>query len=261
MSGFAQDCPQCNSYLDFWHWITGRPLPEWPIELIKVEKVEYERNENASYCVRPEEMVDTVVIHHSETPTTTTAIEINRMHLNRGTAKDPWYMIGYSYVINSPYQGQDRPTPKITEGRPMNIVGAHAGSSAYVPMDDEQKRLWESGAVKCGSPGQEFRPDPSLIKNGKIKANVTTIGVVVNGNYAPFSQYNPNGYSRNNPRRPTQKTLEMAAKLSCQLQKKWPRIKKISWHSNYKQTTCPGDLKDYIGQIKTIARGLGCEFK
>lgn len=241
-------------------------------ELIKVEKFEYKRNTDASFCNRPIEMVDTIVFHHSETPSTTTPEAINRLHLNRGTKNDPWYMIAYSYVVNSPYAGETLPNLLVTEGRPLDIVGAHAGSKAYVPMDDEQQRLWAEGKVVCGKEGQDFKVDPAQIQNGKIKANVTSIGIVVNGNYSPFSGSNPNGYKRGKERGPTMETLTTLAKLSCQLQKKYPRMKYMRPHNSYHETSCPGDIwtikdpdhpeiKTHFEIIQSIARGLGCEFR
>ncbi len=236
------------------------PVPEWPLELIQIAKVDYPRNAHATYCKRPAEIVDTIVFHHSETPSTTTPMQINDMHLNRGTPEDPWLMVAYSYQINTAYPGARTPVARVTEGRPMDIVGAHAGTNVFIPMNTEQRRIWNEGQVTCGVEGGNFQVDPSLIRNGRIKANVTTIGLVVIGNYAPFSRNNPNGWRRSAPRYPTRSTIDMLARLSCQLQKKYPRLKNFKWHSYYHATTCPGNIKDYIGQIKTAAKGFGCEF-
>lgn len=258
MSVSAQDCALClkNDYYSF----TQPQVPEWPIEYTKIEKINYERNPKATFCKRPEEMIDTIVLHHSETPSTSTPERINDFHLQRGTADDPWYMIAYSYVINSPYPGAKTPQARITEGRPLDIVGAHAGSNVFVPMDDEQKKLFDAGKVTCGNDTIGFKKDDSLIKDGKIKANVTTIGLVVIGNYSPFSRTNPNGYNPKRPRYPTKDTQDMVARMSCQLQKKYPRMKYIKWHNFYHPTSCPGTIRQYIGQIKTLARKYGCEF-
>lgn len=234
--------------------------PDWPVELIPIQNESYTRNSRASFCTRPIEMIDTVVIHHSETPTTSTPIEINDFHLNRGTADDPWYMIAYSYVINAPYKSETLPIPLVTEGRPLEIVGAHAGSEAFVEMDEEQKKIWDEGKILCGKENGDFKPNPNLLRNGMIKANVTTIGVVVVGNYAPFSGTNLGGYSKKNPRYPTVETQDMIARLSCQLQKKYPKIRNIKWHNFYNSTTCPGSIKKYVGQIKARAKGYGCDF-
>lgn len=234
---------------------------DWPVELVEIAKENYQRNGHASYCKRPMEMVDTIVFHHSETPTTTTPVEINEMHLNRGTPTDPWLMVAYSYQVNTPYAGNMNPIPKITEGRPLGIVGAHAGSAAFVPMNVEQKKMWDDGQIACGVEGGNFSIDPKqLNQRGHIKANVTTIGVVVIGNYAPFSRANPNGFRRTAPRNPTKATLDMLARLSCQLQKKYPRMKNLRWHNFYHTTTCPGTIKDNVPAIRTLAKGYGCDF-
>ena len=232
---------------------------DWPTELIPVEKIKYVRNKT-SFCIRPPEMIDTIVLHHSETPNTATPEFINQLHLNRGTPQDPWYMVGYSYQLNAPYGNETNVRPRITEGRPLDIVGAHAGSAAFVEMDEEQSRMWKEGKIVCGKEGGPFKVDPAQLSNGKIKANVTTIGLVVIGNYAPFSRENPNGYSSQNPRSPTGNTIDMIARMSCQLQLKYPRIKNIKWHNYYHATTCPGNIKDHIGKIKLKAKEYGCEF-
>lgn len=235
---------------------------EWPTELISVEKINYDRNARASFCLRPPEMIDTVVFHHSSGPSTATADSINRMHLNRGTPQDPWYMIAYTYVVNSAYPNETLPVPLVTEGRPIDIVGAHAGSAAFVSMDEDQQKMWDEGKVLCGRPDTGFQIDPNQIRNGKIKANVTTIGVVVPGNYEKFHpSRNPGGWTDRKPRYPTKNTQEMLARLSCQLQKKYPRIKYLKWHNYYNATDCPGNIKEYIDEIRVLAKGFGCDFK
>jgi hypothetical protein len=254
-SGFfsAPDVSQLMEY-------PADPDPEWPVEFIKINFEEYKKNTHASFCLRPPEMVDTLVIHHSETPPTATAQYINELHLARGTPEDPWYMIAYTYVINSPYARTDEPEPKVTEGRPLGLVGAHAGSNVFVPMNEEQQKIWNENKILCGKENEVPKLDPTLIQGGKIKANVTTIGIVVNGNYAPFSASNPSGYSKRSPRYPTVGTQDMIAKLSCQLQKKYPKMKYLKWHNYYHSTTCPGTIKSYIGRIKVLAKEYGCEF-
>ncbi len=233
-------------------------------DLISIESVAYPRNKKAKFCIRPAEMVDTIVIHHSETSSSSTALEINDFHLNRGTASDPWYMIAYSFVINSPYEGSTIPLPKVSEGRPFDIVGGHAGSNIFVPMDDVQARLWSQKKILCGKENQKPKYDSTLVKNKKIKANVTTIGVVVNGNYSPYvlesGAINPGGYMQGEPRGPSDSTLDMIARLSCQLQKKYPRINRLAYHNQYHPTSCPGDFAANMEKIKIKAKEYGCEF-
>lgn len=252
----AQDCVNCPPapipYVDL-------AVPQWPLPLIEIEQVNLPRSNRASYCRRPAEMVDTIVIHHTAGFETRTAQDINRDHMNQGSPSDPWLMAGYTYFVNSAYSGGNPVRARVTEGRPIDIVGAHAGSNIFVPMDREQQQMWNRGEITCGR-DNNFRVTPSMVSNGRIKANVTSIGVAVIGNYSPFSRQNPTGYRRGRPRYPTQQTLNMLGRLSCQLQKKYPRMKEIKWHSYYHATQCPGTLKNYINQIKTIARGLGCDF-
>ena len=254
--GMAQDCYNCLQSQSF----SQPKVPTWPIEFTHVEEINYERNSRASFCKRPVEMIDTIILHHSETPSIDTPERINQLHLSRGTPDDPWYMIAYSYTLNSPYPGGNVPLTRVVEGRPIDIVGAHAGTGIFVPMDEVQKRLWAEGKVICGKENGEFKVEPRLVKEDKITANVTTIGLVVIGNYAPFSLINPNGYSKKNPRYPTKATQDLVARLSCQLQKKHPRIRNIKWHNFYHSTNCPGTIKQYVGQIKALARKYGCSF-
>ncbi|MBA2403893.1 MAG: N-acetylmuramoyl-L-alanine amidase [Bdellovibrionales bacterium] len=235
-------------------------------DLIDVQKVSYIRNKKASFCTRPAEMVDTIVVHHSETPSTSTPQDINAFHLNRGSAADPWYMIAYSFVINSPYAGNTLPTPKASEGRPFEIVGAHAGSNIFIPMDAVQSALWDSKKILCGKENETPKYDPTLVKNKKIKANVTTIGIVINGNYSPYyikgQPRNLNGYKAGEKRDPTESTMDMVARLSCQLQKKYPRIKTLSYHDQYHRTSCPGTFKELknMERIQKKAKEYGCDF-
>lgn len=255
-SGFVS-APDLSQLMEYPYEVN----PEWPVELIDITTQTYKRNSKASFCIRPPEMVDTIVIHHSETSSTTTAQSINNYHLARGTAADPWYMIAYTYVINTPYKGGMVPTPLVTEGRPIEIVGAHAGTNIFIPMDEDQTKIWSEKKVLCGKENETPQFDATMVKDGKIKANVTTIGVVINGNYSPFSRTNPGGYSKKAPRYPTASTQDMIARLSCQLQKKYPKMKNMKWHNYYHATSCPGTIKSYIGQIKTLAKGYGCDFK
>lgn len=228
-------------------------------QLIEINTVKYPTNEHASYCKRPVEVIDTIVFHHSETRSTDTPLRINAYHLDRGSASDPWWMVAYTYLINTPYVGGSIPTSAVSYGRPISFVGAHAGSNVFVPMDETQKKIWDSGEIKCGR-DEDFAFDPSLVKNGKIKANVTTIGVVAIGNYAPGGPSNPNG-SGSKGRSATPKLIDMLARLSCQVQKEYPRIKRFAYHDQYHATSCPGTIKNNMKAIKAKAKEYGCEFE
>lgn len=239
--------------------------------LIEINPVTYLRNTKASFCIRPTDMIDTIVLHHSESRNTDTPEDINRYHLSNGSASDPWYMIAYSFVIMAPYQGESTPLLKAFYGRPLNIVGAHAGSNVFVPMDSVQKNLWAQKKILCGKENNHIY-DKTLVKGGKIKANVTTVGLVINGNYAPFSgpklrngrpnrYQNPNGFLP--AKEPTTQLIDSMARLSCQLQKEYPRIKTLAYHDQYHQTSCPGTLQEieHLKAIQEKAKEYGCEFK
>lgn len=230
-------------------------------ELINIQKVQYTTNKNATFCKRPLEMVDTLVFHHSMTPTNFSPRQINDLHLSRGSEEDPWYMIGYSFILNTPYLSEREFPQQLYEGRPLEIVGAHAGSQAFVEMTPLQRNLWEQGEVTCGSENTDFTVQDHLIRNGRIKANVTTLGVVVVGNYSPFSRTNPGGYSPKSPRFLTDKGKDALARLSCQLQKKFPQVKYLKWHGVYQNTLCPGNIKNVVSEIKDLARKYGCLFE
>lgn len=241
-------------------------------DLINVDyDIVYKKNPKATFCTRPADMVDTIVVHHSETKNTDTPQKINEYHLVRGTPSDPWYMVAYSFLFMAPYEGDETPPAKAYVGRPIEIVGAHAGTNVYVPMSTYQKSLWTKKQIKCGTKTRQVY-DASLVKNGKIKANVTTIGMVVIGNYSPGGPSNPNGDTRYEPdengnmvakgRKPTDNLLDMYARLACQLQKQYPKITKLSYHDNYHATSCPGELqfKNGMQAIQLKAREYGCEF-
>lgn len=245
---------------------------ERPNNLIEISSVDYQRNKKATFCTRPTDMIDTIVLHHSETRNTEGPLDINRYHLNRPSGNDPWYMIAYSFVMMAPYEGDTLPALKAYYGRPIDIVGAHAGSNIFVPMDSVHKKLWAAKKIRCGKENQIPKYDSTLVKNGKIKANVTTVGVVVNGNYSVFSgpylpdgsvnRYpNPNGFIP--PKQPTTTLIDALARLSCQLQKTYPRIKTLAFHNQYHPTSCPGSIQEEqnLKAIQSKAKEYGCEFK
>lgn len=240
--------------------------------LIEINPVSYIRNKKATFCTRPTDMIDTIVLHHSESRNTDTPEDINRYHLSNGSAADPWYMIAYSFVIMAPYKGESTPLLKAFYGRPLNIVGAHAGSGVFVAMDSVQKSLWNQKKILCGRENEIPKFDKTLVKSGKIKANVTTIGLVVNGNYAPFSgpklkngkpnkYQNPNGFLP--AKKPTLELIDSMARLACQMQKEYPRIKTLSYHDQYHPTSCPGTLQEieHLKAIQEKAKEYGCAFK
>lgn len=229
--------------------------------LIPIQKTDLERNPKATHCKRSMAVVDTIVLHHAQTESTTSVEWINELHLNRGTTADPWYMIAYHYAIHLPYKGNTLPTPIVYQGRPNDLVGAHAGSDAFETLTPNQKKLLEENPMSCGKDGGEFKPGTDTILNGnKTKINNTSIGIVVIGNYSPKTRSNPTGYSARSPRHLTTEGIDMLARLVCQIQKNHPNVTRIRWHNFYKSTSCPGTIKAYVQKIRDKAGSYGCNF-
>lgn len=248
-----------------WAAAASAQEPETPRaeSLIPIETVPLARGPRASFCRRDLQVVDTVVFHHTETPTLSTTEDINQMHLNRGTAADPWLMIGYHFTIHAPYASK-RGASRVTYGRPLDLVGAHTGSDAYRPVSEATVKLLRDPAnVQCGPAEGPLTASTDIFNaEGAVKGNMNTVGVAVIGNYALYNaQTNPSGYPRRTPRWPTANLIDMAARLSCQLQRENPRITKIYWHNYYKSTSCPGLIRERVAQIKAAARGYGCVFE
>ncbi len=231
--------------------------------LIPVETVSYDRNEQASFCRLSSKVFDTIVFHHTQTTSTTTAQQINQLHLNRGTPQDPWLMIGYHFVINSSYGRGPLMNTRVTQGRDLLIAGSHAGSMAYTnvsPMTREALEKDES--VVCGPKNGPLQiPNDKFNSQGEAKANYHTIAVAVIGNYVARGSDNPGGFPPGTPRFPTNETIDASARLACQLQKKYPRLKNLSYHSFYRATSCPGLIEKRLKEIIQRAKELGCHFK
>ena len=231
--------------------------------LIEIQEPYYPRNADASYCRRKTDIVDTIVFHHSQTTTTTTPEDINEMHLERGTAEDPWLMIGYHFTINSPYVDSPRYKTYVSRGRPFHIAGSHAGSDVYSKVTPETKLLLsKKDSVRCGTEtGVVSEADDKFNPDGFAKANYTTVAIVLIGNYFVRNQSNPGGYPIGSERFPTARAIDAAARLACQLQKDNPRIQNIKWHSFYRATSCPAKVRERINAIITQTEKYGCKFQ
>lgn len=246
------------------------PEPEAdPLEDLVIEKPNYKTNDGiATFCKRDPNVANTIVIHHTATSYTESAQSLNNMHLQRKTGNESWYMLGYNFLVKQDgYTGSD---VSLIEGRPIDYSGSHAGGS--IKPDAATLKLIKKTDVSCGSfkNGFETKKLSTKISGGKINANHTTVGISIVGNYAP-KQYvrrggvvvleNETGYDPKGGKRiPSDALLKQTAKLACSLQKKYPRLKQIKPHQFFKQTECPGTVKEYLNKIIAYAKEFSCDF-
>lgn len=230
-------------------------------------------NHKGSYCQRDPKLADTAIIHHSGTDEKDTPQDLHNlqvvMHENDRDSRGrpaPWYMIAYNYIVQTPYEESASRPPRIYRGRPDNMKGAHAG--AYVNMnqvDPEVRKLLKDSDIKCGW-NTDKDPDHTLdkidaratakvkrqIRSGLVSANITSVGVMVSGNYAPDllnGSLNPGGYPADGPPRyPTDSALRESARLLCKLRsEKYPNLRKIADHNHIKIKKAVADGKRAIG--------------
>lgn len=236
-----------------------------PLEDLVINKVKYKtsKNKNATYCIRDKKALSGITIHHTATPTSWTPQDINRFHLNRSTAGDPWYMIGYHYLINSQ-------SKTISQARPLEYSGAHAGGYD-APLNSIEYDRIKDLKVTCAhtkKQHQKQRPHPlsdDFNSNGQAKGNVTTVGVALIGNFETKYKSTVSGVTLiKNPAKVTKRASPEAiikvAKLACKLQRENPTIKVIRPHSYYHSTNCPGSVIADLKKVSSLASEYGCSF-
>lgn len=244
--------------------------------LLDIIRPTYETNSDATYCTRNMDIVDTIIVHHTATEPTATATEINASHLNRSSNGSEWYMIGYNYIINGAYTeaGAADQALTVTQGRPENMVGAHAGG-ATPDLSDATKEIMRESKVSCGGDEGE-RTESNAIdhldSDGQINANFTTIGIAVVGNFSPrvyrkvggvVVVKNETGYRTGrgrSPRYPSESVLRKLAQVMCDIQRRNPRITTFKPHRYFTNTECPGNVYAKFEDIKNYAKELGCDF-
>lgn len=257
----ARDCVNCQDQSQP-SIFNETEVPTIP-DLVTIRTPTLERNPRATYCTRADDVADTIVFHHSATDSTETIQQLNDRHLDDGEPGDPWLMLGYHYTINAPYRNESRPALQVSQGRPMNIVGSHAGKNIYKPASRQTRDiLRRTNAISCSSARGRWAPPSRAyrVQESDARANLHTIGVVIIGNYSPLSLTNFDGYDPATPRWPTASVIDTAARLACQIQRQYPRVTNLTIHSNYHSTLCPGLIGERLGQIRDAARRYGCEF-
>ncbi len=238
---------------------------------IPVYLLNYLVNDNikATYCKRNPNLISMITIHHTYTTKETTPLEVNEYHIdNPDYADDPWYMIGYNYIISETFAGATSTSPKVFQGRPPEMQGAHTGGNK-VPLTQEQTQYMQNEMIECGNKYIGFKAKNILemaAKDGGVKGNLISYGISIIGNFDYREHTIGNtiitgGLPPGVPSEPNENTIEAAAKLACDLQKKNPRIKTIVPHSYWKKTYCPGKLTDHLHKMASIAKELGCQFE
>lgn len=217
-------------------------------------------NKRGDYCIRSKDLIDTIVLHHTETSNTDSLETINNYHISRG-----WYQIGYHYIIQTNYEGDPTSRDILYQTRNPLLTGAHAGSYSYEEKKPTKSELKNISCYRVnGSPKEKESP---VNDRGFIKANSTTIGIAIMGNFSPVGPLNPNGRPRNpfgfakgEVRTLNSHTSRQVAELMCHLQEKYPNLKKLKKHNDYKQTSCPGTIADSMTEIIRITKEIGCDF-
>lgn len=147
---------------------------------------------------------DGIVIHHTVTPEDKRIRQLQAEHLARKTKKgEPWSDIGYHFIIGVDANGN----PVIYEGRPIEFQGAHTDS-----------------------------------KDG-VNLNPHKIGIVIVGNFEPFSAREPQGYRPGTPVQNTQPSpaqLDLLGRLIQKLTRDYPHISSIQSHGQGKSAINPG---------------------
>lgn len=244
----------------------------------EVKITDYERNDNArtTYCLRNPDLVSMIVIHHTETRTTSSPQFINQIHLDKSTANDPWYMMGYNYLISENFQPGE---VSVVQGRPPNIQGAHAGGHTP-PLTQEQREFYAGKTVLCGNRHIGFEEVPVLrpysrnnsinLRNpaGGISGNTISYGIAIIGNYAPRGYQAISGiitpmnlYATAATPTVSLDVLRRAATVACDLQKENPNVRTIVPHRYFRNTECPGSVMNNLQTIKNLAEAQGCQFE
>lgn len=276
------------------------PIPDPPKSIII--PTEYKNiNYKGNYCRRSLDMVDTVVLHHTNTGYGETPQDINDSQVlqheddvSSGGFPDPWYMIAYNYLITSDGYN-DQAKVQVNQGRPDIIRGAHAGGNIKVSsIDPKAKKELLKLDFQCGYNKNKTK-DHSFssrltgtenyykkqIKDGIVNANFTTVGVAVIGNYAPLKlgrRTNIGGYPAGQVRYPSKPIIEKTAKLICELKRdKYKNLVKISDHNFMKiqqdlqdgnstsGTCCPGTvykkMSDILNAVKKECPEISSDIK
>ncbi len=260
----------------------GRPLrlpASGGAPLIHIETPTLQVNDDAEYCTRDEDVVDTVVFHHTDGSPFETVEDVNNSRL---LISPDWYMMGYHFTISGPYRNPAINAPRevtVSQGRPFNITGAHLGVGPgnrpfYSPATPDVRRFLQimPNAVMCQQGTRAATDTFNRLLN--VKSHYTTVAIAIIGEYAPFHRTNePTGY-QGPPHQMSDAMLDASARLICELQRRYPNLRRVGGHRNYgfhpdgfSRTSCPGiHIENAIPEILRRARllrlddGSSCSF-
>lgn len=264
------------------------------VDLICPIKIDYmtikQPTRAATYSMRDTQMIDTIVIHHTGPGSTlgTNVENIHTQHVDRSTEGDPWYMVGYNFLLNMGGNGSSLEKPNIVVGRDISFRGAHAGGNTLPlsmnqienlfnsyqyyncrenventqlnPKKIQTKTICEEPTSNTGSSADDYTCGAlasniaSLNTDGSISGNMTTVGIAVMGNFIKEKAKTFMGqeiYSHTTVNiKEVQKTLiPKLVELINALKKDHPTIKRIVPHSYFKSTECPGNVKDILSTV------------
>ncbi|MAZ47146.1 MAG: hypothetical protein CME65_01200 [Halobacteriovoraceae bacterium] len=241
----------------------------------EVELTDYPRNDRAesTYCLRNPDLISMIVIHHTETPSSSTPQYINEIHLDKVSGGEPWYMVGYNYLISESFNPGE---VSVVQGRPPNIKGAHAGGYTP-PLSAEERAFYADKTIMCGNRHIGFTEVPVLSTDlpqhnqmnseGGLSGNLISYGIAVVGNYAPRSYREISGiitpvnlYASPVTPPVSLDVLRRTATVACDLQKENPNIRTIVPHRYFKYTKCPGSIMNNLQTIANLAQAQGCQF-
>lgn len=239
--------PWINHLLPTTQFYNKNPFPE-----PKITVTDLKTNPRGTYCIRDDKVIDTVVLHHTETRANLPIKDINDFHISKG-----WYQTGYHYIIDSEDETE---ADKIYQTRNPLINGAHTGRYAYSKNKQIGFKKEDLGCFRAS--GNTYKkPDRLINSRGYIKANATTLGIALLGNYAAFDpRMNPTGYFPSEQKKLSAITIDKLSKLLCHLQGRYPTIKYLKKHNDYKDTLCPGDIQGDFDKIILKTKELGCDY-
>jgi hypothetical protein len=220
----------------------------------KYENTALTPRKGKTFCHVRDDAIVGIVIHHSATSNKLSEEELNEMHL----ATD-FDMIGYHFTVS-----HRNNSIEVHEGRPRSIEGSHAGHKRRINIkDSDMLNLYQNeNMLSCN----HQHDDTNIVFNQKMDmngaralANYTTKGIVVLGNYEPFSATNITGYDPASPPVVDSSIIQAVATTVCELKRQYKNLRYIYGHRDIQDTVCPGRiLYPRIADIINAAKSMGC---